>query len=158
MANDDARRLGLDLPGEFRIDRAIAVDRAPERVDDAADELRTHRHLEHAAGAPDLVALLEAEVVAEDDGADVVFFEVQRERGDLLARLRRRDLEHLAGHGFAEAVDASDTVLHFENGSDLFDVEVMEVGGGDFAKEDVLDFAGSERGVSSHASLDEGLL
>ena len=47
----------------------------------------TDRHLEHAAGAADLVAFLELEVVAEDDGADVVFFEVERERGDLVAGL-----------------------------------------------------------------------
>ena len=51
------------------------------------------------AGAADLVAFLELEVVAEDDGADVVFFEVQREGGDVVAGLAdERDLEHLAGH------------------------------------------------------------
>ena len=38
--------------------------------------------------AADLVAFLELEVVAEDDGADVVFFEVERERGDLVRRSR----------------------------------------------------------------------
>ena len=68
----------------LRVDVALAVDRAAERVDDAADELGADRHLEHAAGAADLVALLELEVVAEDDGADVVLFEVERERGDVV--------------------------------------------------------------------------
>ena len=62
-----------------RVDVAHAVDRTAERVDDAADDLRADRHLEHARGAADLVAFLELEVVAEDDGADVVLFEVQRE-------------------------------------------------------------------------------
>ena len=38
--------------------------------------------------AADLVAFLELEVVAEDDGADVVFFEVEREGGDLVRRSR----------------------------------------------------------------------
>ena len=57
----------------------VAVDRAAERVHDAADERGTDRHLEHPARAADLVALLQLEVVAEDDGADVVLFEVERE-------------------------------------------------------------------------------
>jgi hypothetical protein len=61
-------------------DRAEAVDRAAERVDDAADQRRADRDLEHAGGATDFVAFLELEVVAQHDGADVVLFEVQRER------------------------------------------------------------------------------
>jgi hypothetical protein len=42
---------------------------------------------------------------------------------DLLAGLRRLDLEHLAGHRLLEAVDAGDAVLHLEDGTDFFDVE-----------------------------------
>ena len=49
---------------------------------------RADRHLEQAAGAADLVAFLELEVVAEDGGADVVLFEVERQPGDRLAGLR----------------------------------------------------------------------
>ena len=67
-----------------------------------------------------------------------------------VAGLGRRDLEHLAGHGLLEAVDAGDSVLHFEDGADFFDVELVEVGGFDLAKEDVLDLAGAERGVGGH--------
>ena len=129
------------------------VDRAAERVDDAADELRSDRHLEHASGAADLVAFLELQIVAEDDGADVVLFEVEREGRDRLARLRRRDVEHLAGHRLREAVDARDTVLYLEDGSDFLDLEVAEVGGFDLAKENVLDFAGAKCGFSGHDSL-----
>ena len=123
----------------------------PSGIDDAADELRTDRHLEHARGAANLVAFLELEVVAENDGADVVLFEIQRERGDLLAGLGRGDLEHLAGHRLLEAVDAGDAVLDFEDGANLFDVELVEVSGFDLAKEDVLDLAGAECGVGCHA-------
>ena len=107
-------------------------------------------HLEHAGGAADLVAFLELEVVAEDDGADVVFFEVEREGGDLLAGLGGRDLEHLAGHGLLEAVDAGDAVLHLEDGPDFLDVEGAEISGFDFSKEDVLDLAGAEAGLGGH--------
>ena len=74
----------------LRLDRAPAVDRAAERVDHAAEHRRTDRHLEQAAGAADLVAFLELEVVAEDGGADVVLFEVEHQPGHRLARLLRR--------------------------------------------------------------------
>jgi hypothetical protein len=139
-----------------RVDLALAVDRTAERVDDAADELGPDGDLEHAPGAPDLVALLELEVVAEDDGADVVLFEVEREGGDGVARLTRQHLEHLAGHRLLESVDARDSVLHLEDGPDLFDVELVEVGGFDLPEEDVLDLAGAERGFGSHTSGRKG--
>ena len=60
-----------------RRDRALAVDRLAERVDDAADQRVADRHLGDAAGRADLVALLDADLVAEDDDADGVFFEVE---------------------------------------------------------------------------------
>ena len=129
---------------------AQAVDRTAERVDDAADQRGTDGHLEHARRAADLVAFLELEIVAEDDGADVVFFEVQREGGDLVAGLGRRDLEHLAGHRLLQPVDARDSVLHLEDRADFLDVELVEVGGLDLAEQDVLDLAGAERGFGCH--------
>ena len=73
----------------------------------------------------------------------------------LFARLGRRDLEHLAGHGLLEAVDARDAVLDFEDGSDFFDIELVEVSGFDLAKEDVLDLAGAECGVGGHTVWSE---
>ena len=115
----------------------------------------TDRHLEHARRAANLVAFLQLEVVAEDDGADVVLFEVERERGDLLAGFRRRDLEHLAGHRLLQAVDAGDSVFDLEDGTDLLDIELVQVSGFDLAKEDVLDFAGAECGVSGHTVWSE---
>src|SRR6185437_9385181 len=127
LADDDAWRLRFDFTRGLRVDVPHAVDRPAQGVDDAANERGTDRDLEHARGAADFVALLELEVVTENDGADVVLFEVQRERGDLIPGLRGRDLEHLAGHGFLEAVDARDAVFDFEDGPDFFDVEVVEV-------------------------------
>ena len=76
-------------------------------------------------------------------------------RGDFVPRLGGGDLEHLAGHRFLEAVDAGDAVFHFEDGSDLFDIELVKVSGFDFAKEDVLDLAGAERGVGGHTVWSE---
>src|SRR5690606_36817451 len=45
---DDARRDLLDRRRLRRRDRALAVDRIAERVDDAADQLAADRHLENA--------------------------------------------------------------------------------------------------------------
>ncbi len=132
------------------MDVAIAVDRPAERVDDAADEGGTDGHLEHAAGPADLVALLELEIVAEHDGADVVLFQIEGEGGDDVAGLARVHLEHLARHRLAEAVDARDSVLHLEDGADFLDVEFMEIGGLDLLEENVLDLAGAERGIGCH--------
>ena len=49
----------------------------PERIDDAADQRLADRHLQQLAGGADLVALGDFEVVAEDDDADRVLFEVE---------------------------------------------------------------------------------
>ena len=74
-----------------------------------------HRHLEHARRAADLVALLELKPVTEDDRADVVLFQVQRERGDGVLGFGGGNLEHLPRHGLRESVDASDAVLDFKD-------------------------------------------
>src|SRR5438034_3937612 len=121
-----------------------------ERIDDAADELPSDRNLEHAGGAADFIAFLQLEVIAEDHGADVVFFEVEGEGSDFLARLGGGHLEHLARHRLLEAVDARDAVLYLEDGADFFDIERVEVRRFDFAEENVLDFAGAKDRVSGH--------
>ena len=58
-------------------DRALAVERIAQRIDDAADHRLADRHLQQLAGGADLVALGDLEVVAEDDDADGVLFEVE---------------------------------------------------------------------------------
>ena len=150
LADDDARRLAFDLPRMRRGDIALPVDGATQCIHNTSDQLGTNRNLQHSARATHLVALLELEVVAEDDGADVVLFEIEREGGDGLARFAGVDLEHLAGHGLLEAVNASNSVFHFEDGANFLHVEVVEVSGFDFAKQDVLDLAGAKRGIGCH--------
>ena len=85
---DDARRLELDRAVVLGLDRAAVVERVAERVHDAAEERLAHRHLDDAAGAAHLVALLDERVVAQEHGADVVLLEVQREAGDPVRRTR----------------------------------------------------------------------
>ena len=92
-------------PGLGGVDVALAVERLAERVDDAAEQLVAHRHLEQAAGALDLVALLDLVPLAEQHGADVVGLEVEREAGHVVGQL-----EQLHGHGVVEPVDARDAV------------------------------------------------
>ena len=57
------RRLGGD-------DRAFAVERIAQRIDHAADHGVADRHAQQLAGARDLVAFVDLQVVAEDDDAD----------------------------------------------------------------------------------------
>src|SRR4029079_11160444 len=59
LADDDARRDALDGPGLLRVDRALVVERPPERVDDAAQQRLADRHLDHAARRLDGVAFLD---------------------------------------------------------------------------------------------------
>ncbi len=150
LAHDDSRRRRLDLAAHRRDDVAHAVDRLSQRVDDSSHEGWSDRDLEHAGRSADLVALFELQVIAEHHRADVVFLEVQRERGDVIAGLGSGDVEHLAGHRLLETVDAGDTVLNLEERPDLFDIEFVKVSGFDLPKQDVFDFARSERRVGCH--------
>src|SRR5207249_3098102 len=108
----------LDGPRFGRNDRALAVERVAERVDDAADHRVPHRHAEQLAGRADLVPLLDLEVVAEDDDGDGGLFQVERQPTD--AGLA--ELAHLAGHHAGQAVDARDAVADLEHAADLPDV------------------------------------
>ena len=59
LAIDDAGRDALDRRGLLGQDRALAVDRLAERVDDAAEHLFADRHRDDAAGALDRIAFLD---------------------------------------------------------------------------------------------------
>ncbi len=113
---DHGRRASLDRShvGFGHRDRALAVDRVAERVDDASDEPHAGRHRDHAAGGLDDVAFLDRGLVAEEHRADVVLFEAQRQSGHAV-----RELEQLAHHAVIEAVHASDAVPDREDGADV---------------------------------------
>ena len=63
------------------------------------------RHFGDSAGALDLVTFLDCLRVAEEHGADVVFFEVHDQPEDLM-----RKFEQLAERGILQTVDSGDTV------------------------------------------------
>ncbi len=89
---------------------------------------------QQAAGGLDGIAFLDVEVVAEDDGADGIFFKVED-----LAHGAVLEFEQFAGHGVAQAVDAGDAVADFDDGADFVDLELL-LEAGDFAFEDAGDF------------------
>ncbi len=113
------------MPGAFTstrarllgVDRALAVDRVAERVDDAAEQLLADRHVHDGAGALDGLAFADLAVGAEDHDADVVGFEVQRH-----AAHAGLELDHLAGLDVVEAVDAGDAVADGQDLADLGDL------------------------------------
>ena len=111
-------RLHLE-PAELAArDRALAVDRDAERVHDPADQPVADRHREDPAGRLDRVALLDLVDLAEDDGADRVLVEVQRE-----AERAALELEQLVDRGVGQAGDAGDPVADLEHPPDAGLVE-----------------------------------
>ena len=75
------------------------------------------RHVDDGAGALDGIAFADAAVVAEDDDADIVAFEVERHAPHAV-----RELDHLAGLDLVEAVDAGDAVADRQHLADLGDI------------------------------------
>jgi hypothetical protein len=105
-----------------RLDHPEAVERPAERVDHAPDQFLADRHRDELAGALDLVALLDAQVVAEDDHADRALLQVED-----LAEGAVREGEQLGRHRVAEAVDPGDAVAHLEHPADLGQLDVALV-------------------------------
>ena len=66
------------------------------------------------------------QVIAEDDDADRVLFEVERQADRAVG-----ELDHLLGHDAGEAVDAGDAVADFQHAADVADVDL---------RREVLDF------------------
>jgi hypothetical protein len=87
--------------------------RLAERVDDTAEQRGPTGPRARGRCVLTLVALLDLEVVAQDDRADVVLFEVEGH-----AERSVRELDHLVGHHVLEAVDARDPVTDLQDGAD----------------------------------------
>ena len=99
------------------LDRALAVDRVAERVDDAAQEPLAPRHVDDGAGALDDVAFLDVTVLAEDHDTDIVGLKIQRHPPD-----SAREFDHLAGLDIVEPVDPGNAVADREHLADLGDI------------------------------------
>ena len=134
------RSIGIDC---FDDDRALAVDRLAERVDDAADQLGADRHRDDPPGPLDRVAFLDLGVVAEQHRADALLFQVQRDPEDAV-----RELEHLARHRVLDAVHARDAVADRHDRADFGHVDVDGI-----AADLVADDLGNFFGFDVHVSL-----
>ena len=117
LACDHARRFELQQAGFGRVDRAAAVERVPERVDDAAEQGVADRDARDLASAPHRLPLLHVLPLAEERGTDVVLLEIEREAHDAVL-----ELEHLHRDCVLEPVRAGDAVTDLENGADLGEV------------------------------------
>ncbi len=101
-------------------DRALAVDRIAERIDDAAEQALADRHFDDGAGALDGLAFRDLAVGAEDHDADIVAFEIERHAFDAAL-----ELDHLAGLDIVEAVDARDAVADRQHLADFGDLGLL---------------------------------
>ena len=119
-------------------DRALAVDRIAERVDDAAEQALADRNVDDGAGALDGRAFGNLGVRAEDDDADIVGFEVERHALGAVV-----ELDHLTGLDIVEAIDAGDAVADRQHGADFGDFSLgVEIR--DLVADDAGDFSGAD--------------
>ena len=105
LAGDHPGRDLLDGKPILGLDRAAPVDRLTEGVDHPSEHPSPHRNLEDPARASHHVSLGDVLVVPEHDGAHRVALQVQRETVGVAG-----ELDHLALHHVAQAMNASDPV------------------------------------------------
>ena len=110
--NSSGRRAG-------RLDRALAVERVAERVDDAAEHALADGDAHHLAGAAHRLALLDELPLAEERHADVVLLEVEGDADDAVL-----ELEPLERDAVLEAVDARNAVADLQHRADLGQVRL----------------------------------
>jgi hypothetical protein len=90
------------------------VDGVAERIDDASEQGGTDRNRRDTPGPANLHAFFDVGIGAEDDDADVILFEVQRDALQTVGKLDELGLLH-----GLEPVDAGDARTDFDDGSDL---------------------------------------
>src|SRR5699024_805378 len=114
LALHDARRLQVEGAAADGLAGAEAVDGGAGGGVHAAVVAHPGREREHLAGAADLLALLDAGELAEDDDADLAQLEVQGEaEGAVL------EADELVGHDVRQALDARDAVGGLADAADL---------------------------------------
>ena len=121
---------------------ALAVERQSQRADDAADHRFADRRGHDRARALDRIAFLNQRVFAQQHGADLIFFEVERDAEHIV-----RKRQHFAGHRLFQAVDARDAVAHGNHRADFFHGDSLLVIG-DLRLQNLCDFIRFDRSHS----------
>ena len=96
FAFDDARRNFFDRVARFASNGTFAIEWLAKSVDDPAQKSFANGNLEQLAGGADLLAFANLAPVAQNDGADFGFFEIEREADDAAA-----EIDHFIQHGVA---------------------------------------------------------
>ncbi len=116
LAGNDAWRLHVHAAHLGRLDRAFAVDRIAEGVDHAAEKALADRGFHDGARALADIALADVPVVAENNDADIVDFEVEGHAARTVGKF-----DHFTGLNVVEAVNAGDAVTDGEHLADFGD-------------------------------------
>ena len=115
-ARNHAGGRALNRPSLGGVDFTAAVDGIAEGIDHTADHLLAHRHFDDASAAADLIAFLQAGIVAQQHDADVVLLQVHHHAAQIPV-----EFNQLARHGIRYAGDAADAVGDADNGPLLVD-------------------------------------
>lgn len=122
LAGDDTGGFEFNAAAVLGLEGAFAVDGDTEGVDDATDKSITDGDFDDAACALDGIAFLDTVVAAQDNGADVVFFQVEHHAHDAAGELKK-----FSSHGLAKAVDTGDPVTDGEDGTRFGDLHPLIV-------------------------------
>ena len=148
LALHDRGRLRLEDPALGGLDVTLAVERAAQRVDDAAEEPVTDGDGEDLAGAADLLALADVLGVTEDDAADLADVEVQRDAEHAVA-----EVEQLVGHGRVQTLDPRDAVTGVDDPAHLGLVGLVGLVARDETLEGAADLVGTDGQLRHDGSL-----
>ncbi len=91
-----------------------------ERIDDAPQQFRADRHLDHPAGAFGDVALFDLAVLTEENAADIVLLEVQSHAENAVG-----ELDQFHGHDIFQAIDTGDAIANLENLTHFFHIDLF---------------------------------
>ncbi len=114
FTRDDARCFYVSNLALLGVDRAFAIQRVAQTIDNAAQQLGASGNVHDGVGALDGVTFFDVTVGAEDNDTDIVGFEVQRHAHDAAG-----EFDHLAGLDIVETVHTGDTVTNGQHAANL---------------------------------------
>ena len=102
--------------------RPLSVQGIPQRIEHATENGVTHGHAQQLPRAADFVTFVDVEIVAENDHADGVLFQVERQPVHSAGKL-----DHFTGHHAGKPIYAGNSVADFQHAADFADVNLRLV-------------------------------